>query len=54
MRIAQMTFWRPVGRIVLYSGKYQGSRGPRKSMIFMDRFWETVAPAGPDGHGSRA
>jgi dCTP deaminase len=43
MRIAQMTFWKPQGRIVLYSGKYQGSSGPRKSMIFRDQHWKAVA-----------
>ncbi len=43
MRIAQMTFWKPQGKITLYAGKYQGSSGPRKSMIFMDRFWETTS-----------
>lgn len=43
MRIAQMTFWKPQGEITLYSGKYQGSSGPRKSMIFRDRHWETLA-----------
>ncbi|MDT0268652.1 dCTP deaminase [Streptomyces sp. DSM 44915] len=42
MRIAQMTFWRPQGEIILYSGKYQGSKGPRKSMIFRDPFWQSL------------
>ncbi|SCL26568.1 dCTP deaminase [Micromonospora nigra] len=42
MRIAQMSFWKPQGEITLYSGKYQGSAGPRKSMIFRDRHWETL------------
>ena len=42
MRIAQMTFWQPYGEIVLYNGKYQGSQGPRKSMIFTDPFWHSV------------
>ncbi|OEV01759.1 dCTP deaminase [Streptomyces sp. Amel2xB2] len=41
MRLGQMTFWKPKGEITLYSGKYQGSRGPRKSEIFRDRYWET-------------
>lgn len=39
MRIAQMTFWRPYGEIRHYAGKYQGSSGPVKSMIFRDPFW---------------
>jgi dCTP deaminase len=42
MRIAQMTFWKPQGDITLYAGKYQGSRGPVKSMIFRDEFWKTL------------
>jgi dCTP deaminase len=31
MTIAQVSFWKPKGDIVLYAGKYQGSRGPRAS-----------------------
>lgn len=33
MRIAQLSFWLPLGNITLYSGKYQGSKGPQKSRI---------------------
>lgn len=36
MNIGQMMWWRPVGRIKLYSGKYQGSVGPRPSAIHVD------------------
>ncbi|MBK9039624.1 MAG: dCTP deaminase [Bdellovibrionales bacterium] len=36
MKIAQVTFWQPVGEIKLYDGKYQHSDGPRPSMIYMD------------------
>lgn len=36
MQIGQVTFWKPKGEIVLYSGKYQGSRGPVKSHIYKD------------------
>jgi dCTP deaminase len=36
MRIAQMTFWQPIGEINLYEGKYRNSDGPRKSLIFKD------------------
>lgn len=43
MRIAQLSFWKPYGEITLYSGKYQGSTGPRKSMIFRDRHWQILA-----------
>jgi dCTP deaminase len=37
MRIAQMTFWQPIGEIKLYEGKYRNSDGPRKSLIFKDQ-----------------
>ncbi|PZG09158.1 dCTP deaminase [Nonomuraea aridisoli] len=36
-RLAQITFWRSVGEITLYDGKYQGSRGPQPSQIHRDR-----------------
>jgi len=36
MRIGQVTFWEPKGEIVLYSGKYQGSRGPQGSLSWRD------------------
>lgn len=36
MVIAQVSFWKPKGRVVLYQGKYQGSRGPRASEIYRD------------------
>jgi dCTP deaminase len=36
MRIGQVTFWKPKGKIVLYDGKYQGSMGPRGSEIHRD------------------
>lgn len=39
MLIGQVSFWRPLGEIELYKGKYQNSSGPKKSMIFMDSFW---------------
>ncbi|MFD8261355.1 dCTP deaminase [Streptomyces griseoluteus] len=35
-RLAQVTFWRSRGDIVLYGGKYQGSRGPQPSKIHRD------------------
>lgn len=36
MCIGQVTFWEVQGDIVLYNGKYQGSRGPRESEIYKD------------------
>jgi dCTP deaminase len=36
MLLGQVTFWRPQGEIVLYDGKYQGSRGPQGSKIHLD------------------
>jgi dCTP deaminase len=36
MLIAQVTFWRPEGRISLYTGKYQGSDGPQPSKTYLD------------------
>lgn len=36
MLIGQVTFWEVEGDIVLYKGKYQGSRGPMPSQIFKD------------------
>lgn len=36
MAIAQVTFWKPKGKIVLYDGRYQGSRGPRASEVHRD------------------
>lgn len=34
MPIAQVTFWRPFGDIILYQGKYQGSTGPISSQTW--------------------
>jgi len=36
MLIAQVSFWKPKGKIVLYKGKYQNSDGPRPSMCYKD------------------
>lgn len=36
MKIAQVTFWKPKGKIKLYEGKYQNSDGPQSSKIFND------------------
>lgn len=34
--VGQVTFWVPQGEIVLYEGKYQGSEGPRPSLVHRD------------------
>lgn len=36
MRIGQVTFWKTVGDVVLYDGKYQGSLGPMASQVHKD------------------
>jgi dCTP deaminase len=36
MRIGQVSFWKPEGEVLLYSGKYQGSRGPMPSLSYKD------------------
>jgi dCTP deaminase len=36
MVIAQVSFWKPLGDIKLYNGKYQGSTGPRISETYKD------------------
>ncbi len=36
MEIAQVSFWKPLGEIILYKGKYQNSMGPRPSLMFKD------------------
>ncbi len=36
MLIAQVSFWKPKGKIVLYNGKYQNSDGPRPSLAYKD------------------
>lgn len=36
MKIAQVSFWVPRGKIILYQGKYQHSNGPRPSLAYRD------------------
>lgn len=36
MKIGQVTFWIPKGKIELYNGKYQGSLNPMESQSFKD------------------
>ena len=46
MSIGQVSFWKPKGEILLYDGKYQGSRGPRASEVYKD-FKTNYRPTGP-------
>ncbi|MEO6703237.1 MAG: dCTP deaminase [Jatrophihabitantaceae bacterium] len=34
MQIGQMMWWKTLGDITLYDGKYQGATGPRSSMLY--------------------
>jgi deoxycytidine triphosphate deaminase len=36
MKVGQMLFWRPQGKISLYKGKYKDSSGPEVSQIWRD------------------
>lgn len=36
MKIGQVMFWKPKGKIELYHGKYQNSKGPMQSQIYLD------------------
>jgi dCTP deaminase len=36
MLIGQVTFWKVLGEIEVYTGKYQGSMGPYESQIYKD------------------
>ena len=36
MKIGQMLFWKPLGEITLYQGKYKDSKGPEVSQIWKD------------------
>lgn len=36
MKIAQVSFWLPLGKISLYKGKYQNSKGPMPSLTYKD------------------
>ena len=36
MKIGQMLFWKPKGKIILYDGKYKDSKGPEVSQIWKD------------------
>ena len=41
MHIAQVSFWKPLGEIELYKGKYQDSTGPKTSMTYQDFKYDT-------------
>ena len=36
MKLGQIIFWKPKGRIKLYNGKYQDSIGPMESKVYLD------------------
>ncbi len=36
MNIGQIMFWKPDGKISLYNGKYQSSRGPQTTQVYKD------------------
>jgi rifampicin phosphotransferase len=36
MKVGQMLFWKPLGEIKLYQGKYKDAVGPQTSMIWKD------------------
>lgn len=36
MKVGQMLFWKPIGKIILYNGKYKNSVGPEASQIWKD------------------
>jgi dCTP deaminase len=44
MLVGQVTFWTVEGRIELYRGKYQGSRGAQASKVHMDFLQEADCP----------
>lgn len=48
--IAQVSFWKPLGKIDLYHGKYAGSVGPRSSESYRD--WNLHPDPGSD-HGTQ-
>lgn len=36
MKLGQIMFWKPKGKIKLYHGKYQNSQGPQESKVYID------------------
>jgi deoxycytidine triphosphate deaminase len=47
MRIGQMMWWCPKGKVDLYDGKYQNSIGPQSTLIFRD--FDDLSHAAPPG-----
>lgn len=43
MLLAQVTFWVTEGQVVLYAGKYQGSKGPVSSLVYRDFVGRDIA-----------
>ena len=56
MAVGQVTFWEPLGKIELYAGKYQGSRGPKASLSYKDFAPDQVlaSAAGPEQGDERS
>ena len=42
MKLGQICFWKPKGKIKLYNGKYQNSEGPQESRVWQDFAKENV------------
>ena len=42
MKLGQICFWKPKGKIKLYNGKYQYSEGPQESRVWQDFAKESV------------
>ncbi|MQY28793.1 dCTP deaminase [Nocardia aurantia] len=42
MLVGQVTFWKTLGEVTLYSGKYQGSMGPVESLVHLDFHAESI------------
>jgi dCTP deaminase len=49
MLVGQVTFWVPEGEVILYDGKYAGSRGPTPSLSYQD-VWNREGPDAQAGH----
>lgn len=54
MLIAQVSFWKPLGEIKLYNGKYQNSKGPRPSMTYKDFKYGIFKQINPSGNNNQS